>query len=92
MSISRRTVFYDNTNGVKRFWDWALVLTDIGTMVEPFMVNNRFYNGPSGEFDPTDEICRIDEIRSIPIDKQQLALSGGDHHLHGGVCIPRDGR
>lgn len=92
MSIQKRTVFYDNTGGIARFWDWALVTTTIGSMAEPFVVNDRHAMEKSIEYDPTDEIVRVDEIRAHTIDSQQLELSGGQHHLHGGVLVPRVGR
>lgn len=90
--IHKRTVFYDNTGGVVRFWDWAMVITNLGTMVEPFNVNTRKIASDSLQnFDPTDEATRIDEIREESIDKQQLVLSGG-YHLHGGYHQPHVGR
>ena len=93
MSILKRTVFYDNTGGVVRFWDWAEVLTTIGTMVEPFRVDaRRSTQTATIQFDPTDEMCRIDEIRALDIDRSKLYLSGGEYALHNGCQIPRDGR
>ncbi len=94
MSIQRRTVFYDLTDGIVRFWDWALVTTTLGTMAEPFNANARHQlDTPAIEFDPTDEMCRIDEIRAVPSDFQSKFMSGGsDTVLSGGVLIPRDGR
>lgn len=93
MSILKREVFYDNTGGYVRFWDWALTTTTLGTMAEPFLPNDRHVaNAPFDEFDPTDPITRIDGIRAYTVDKQLLALSGGQHQLHGGYLHPRDGR
>ena len=93
MSIQRRAVFYDNTNGIVRFWDWALVTTTLGTMAEPFLPNARHSpDADFGQFDPTDEIARIDDIRASSIDTSLLTLSGGEHQLHGGAQLPRDGR
>lgn len=93
MSINNRTVFYDNTGGIVRFWDWASVDTTLGAMAEPFMVNARRSNDtPTIEFDPADEIAKITEIRSAPIDISMLVLSRGQDSLHGGYQIPRDGR
>ena len=86
MSIQRRTVFYDVTHGISRFWDWALVTTTLGTMAEPFMPNAR---DSGSEFDPEDEINRIDEIRAQPIDVSMLVLSGGEAQIHGGYQLPR---
>lgn len=91
-SIKKREVYYDNTGGIARFWDWAVVTTSLGTMVEPFLPNDRKLMGADfDDFDPTDEVARIDEIRAAPRDKSLLALSGGEHQLHGGVLNPRTG-
>lgn len=91
--IVKRTVFYDNTDGVKRFWDWALARTSLGTMAEPFVANNRHSVGTVNiQFDPTDMISRIDDIKEADIDQSLLLLSGGDEQIHGGTLIPRTGR
>lgn len=92
MSIRKREVFYDNTGGYVRFWDWAVVTTTLGTMAEPFMPNDRHQFGPYDQFDPTDAIARIDDLRASTIDKQLQVLSGGSHALIGGTLNPRDGR
>lgn len=92
-SIIRRTVFYDNTGGIARFWDWALCGTTLGTMAEPFSANNRHaVNTASIEFDPEDEIARIDYITQASSDRQQLLLSGGNEVIHGGTLMPKVGR
>lgn len=92
--IKKRTVFYDTTGGVVRFWDWAQVVTSLGTMAEPFVVNLRKIASDSLQnFDPTDEATRIDEMVGMTIDKQQQVLSGGgENHIHGGYTMPHVGR
>lgn len=93
MSIQKRTVFFDNTDGIVRFWDWALVTTTLGTMAEPFVANGRhLLQADFAQFDPTDEISRIDDMRAASIDASLLVLSGGDRALNGGSQLPRDGR
>ena len=92
MSILKRTVFYDDVNGIKRFWDWAVVTTSIGSAAEPFVVNMRSMDAPVRNFDPTDECARIDEIKQADINKSLLMLSGGNYRLHGGNLLPRVGR
>jgi len=93
MSILNRTIFYDNTRGLAMFWDWALVTTTLGVMAEPFVVGQKLTaNNPLEDFDPEDEINRIDSIRAMPLHKEQLVLSGGDDHLHGGPTVTRVGR
>ena len=90
MSIQTRSVFYDESGGLVRFWDWAIVTTTLGTMAEPFMVNARPTDGE--DWDPEDEINRIDHIRGSPRDQAQLILSGGSGHvLNGGNQMPRNG-
>lgn len=90
MSIKKRSVFYDDTNGIVRFWDWAIVNTSLGTMVEPFLPNERHKIDGVSEFDPTDIISRIDDIRASSVDTQYKTLSGGEHALHGGYQLPRN--
>ena len=93
MSILNRTVYYDNSRGRAMFWDWAVVTTTLGTMVEPFIAGAKFTaDVPMIEFDPDDEIARMDTIRAMPLDREQLILSGGDGHLHGGPSVTRLGR
>jgi len=93
MSIQARSVFFDNTNNIVRFWDWAIVTTTLGTMAEPFVVNERTQlNTPTIEFDPTDEMVRIDNIRAMPVGQSYNVLSGDDMPMHGGEQMPRDGR
>ena len=92
--IQRRIVFVDNSvSGVIRFSDWAAVKTPIGYMVEPgFIVNNRHPIGiDMTDFDPTDEMNRIDDIQFIDMLQEKTVLSGGTA-LHGGPCMPRVGK
>lgn len=93
MSIQKRTVFFDYTDGVVRFWDWAQVKTTLGTMVEPFTPGVRYDFSAQLEYDPTDEIARIDEMRALDVDKSGIVLSSNTVQvLHGGITMPRDGR
>ena len=93
MSIQKRTVFYDDTAGIARFWDWAVTTTTLGVMAEPFCPADRYGFSPTIEFDATNEICRIDEIRAAPIDRHKFMLSGNDDQvLHGGALMPRNGK
>ncbi len=92
MSILKREVLYDYTGGIARFLDMAVCTTTLGTMSEPFSPNNRFNFGNFQDFDPTDEINRVDCIRAINGDKAMLELSGGAHQLIGGVMNPKVGR
>lgn len=92
MSILKRDVFYDDAKGFITFWDWAKVTTTLGAMVEPFVVGQKFVaDVDKADFDPEDEISRIDSIRIMDLNKEQLILSGGGH-IHGGSLIPVLGR
>lgn len=92
MSIRKRVVFYDNTRGFVRFWDWALVTTSLGTMAELFQPGLRFATAtPHQEYDPEDPMARIDEMRAVDRNEMQRVLGGGDHHLMGGVSSPLTG-
>lgn len=92
-SILKRTVFIEENGGALTFQDWALCTTTLGTMVEPFMPNTRKSNDVGMiDFDPTDEISRIDQIQRINSDLLPKLLSGGDDVLHGGTHMPRVGR
>ena len=91
MSILKRTCYYDNSRGRAMFWDWAKVTTPLGVMAEPYIAGLKFsHNLPTVDFDPDDEINRIDEIRALPIDKEQLILSSSAvDHLMGGPTVTR---
>ena len=91
MSIQKRTVFYDIAGGVVRFQDWALVTTTLGVMAEPFEINRRAGDINIPNFDFTDEVNRIDDIKQMDGNKSMLQLSGGDHQLNGGNTMPRVG-
>ncbi len=94
MSILNRTVYYDTSRGKIMFWDWAKVTTTLGVMAEPFVAGAKHVaNTPLIDFDPDDEINRIDEIRAMPLDREQLILSSSAvDHLHGGPTVTRIGR
>lgn len=90
MSIQKREVFFDYTGGIARFWDWSLTTTTLGVMAEPFLANDRYKRDGVSEFDPTDMMARIDNIRAATVDRQLQMLSGGDHALIGGSLHPRN--
>ena len=89
-SILKREVFFDDTGGKVRFWDWALTTTTLGSMAEPFNPNDRFKIDGVSEFDPTDDMTRIDAMSASSIDTQAKSLSGGNHALIGGPLNPRN--
>lgn len=92
MSIVKREVFYDNSGGYARFWDFALVQTSLGAMVEPFVPGSpKPPDSDVENFDPTDEIARIDSISAKPRDIEKRFLFGEEQSLHGGDLRPRVG-
>lgn len=93
--IHKRTVYYEKKpGGVFRFSDFASVVTNLGQMIElrqPF--SRRAIGGDLGDFDPADEMSRIDEMQNIDMLKEKQILSGGEYPpLHGGYLMPRVGR
>jgi hypothetical protein len=91
-TIQKRTVFYEQTPGNPIiFSDWARVITPMGAMVEPFVVGNKLVAGQGvSDYVPKDEMSRIDEMIGIDMDKEKSILA--DDYLHGGHCMPRQGR
>ena len=77
--IQKRTLFVNDNDGVKRFHDWATVVTPIGVMAEPFQ-----QIGARGalQLDWEDEMTRVDDILGFTNGAEQLVLPGD--HLHGG--------
>jgi hypothetical protein len=68
--------------------DWAVVVTSIGTCVEPFgMFDRHVHDVQIRNRDWEDDISRIDKIEFLSLDKQVA----GDN-VHGGYLLPRDGR
>lgn len=91
-TIQKRTVFYEKKEGQPfRFHDFAQVVTPLGVMVEPFLPNNKLTFGNITDFDPADEMARIDVMQGIDMDREKLVLSD-DEVIHGGHCMPRTGR
>jgi len=90
MGILKREVYYDDTGGLVRFWDWALTTTTLGVMAEPFNPNDRLRIDGVSEFDPTDDMARIDSLRAQTVDRQPQILSGGNDALIGGPLNPRN--
>ena len=97
MSILKRTVYYGNDgNGNLRFLDWAKVITSIGVMVEPVVVNGRVIPGGNNDLnsnDPTDIIRMVNEMEEIDLTKYKNVLScDSGTVLHGGSILPYSGR
>jgi len=91
MSIQRRTVFYDIIDGVVRFHDWAIVTTTLGSMAEPFVMQQQINVDDESDYedyDFTDMMHRIDDMRQMDSHKAKKQL--GDNTI-GGTLLPRVG-
>lgn len=95
--ILSRTVFVEKGAGagtVHRFAEFARVITPLGHMVEPFVVGAKYTPAtPIQQHDDTDEMCRIDEIVYVDLDRLPTMLGdGASPAFHGGNQMPRTGR
>jgi hypothetical protein len=94
--ILKRTIFMDDSGGLVRFHDWAVVTHALGTMMEPFIGIQRYERNTLGgciPFDATDGMCRIDRIERLSLDKGfQIMPDPSGMNLHGGNLMPRTGR
>jgi hypothetical protein len=93
--IVKRTVFYDQlpNQGPLVLHDWNIVLTSVGNMMEPARPWQRLsltLTGQAATFDPTDDICRVDELQQFPMGKEEM-LMGDTIALIGGGTYPRKG-
>ena len=88
MAINKREVFYSkDKRGIIKFEDFCIVQTELGAMVEPFLVNGR----PEGAATPwnyADEMSRIDKMTEIDDNQRMRILSGNTQYLHGGETSP----
>lgn len=92
-NILKRTVFCDDKNGYLLFADWAMCIVEINgqkqTMFEPFKTIGLRRDLASDtdltDYDPSDEMCRIDEIRIVPQSQWNKMFSMGGHIVMGGV-------
>jgi len=87
MIIQKRTVFNEVVDGTIRFHDWALVVTPVGSMVEPFQeIGLR----ATTNIDWTDEMTKINEIKNLPTSSEHNMYTSGVA-LIGGTLM-RTGR
>ena len=93
MSILKREIYCDQVNGVIRFWDWAIVTTTIGAMIEPFSINPyHTLDSQPVAVDRNDIMRRIDAIHLADHGTDKLVLSGGGSAgINGGNLIFRTG-
>lgn len=88
--IKRRSVLYTRNKGIHRFLGWAITVTTLGSMVEPFLVNDRTIPGMSvPNHDPSDPMARIDELQNVPSGMERQLMSDDGLPLHGGDLSPR---
>ena len=62
-SVLRRTIYFDSSHDEVRFFDFALVQTTLGTMVEPVSASKLPTYG--AQFDPTNELTKIDAMEPL---------------------------
>jgi len=98
MSILKRTVLYyppspKSPRGTFRFPGWALVTTTLGTMLEPFNINDRFVTGMGQsvmDFDPSDIMARVDDMQPVSDRLDWKTTSFGETMpVGGGDLLPR---
>jgi hypothetical protein len=90
MGILRRTLIMGSEKDQIRFWDWNRVSTTLGQMFEP----RPYLNRPAfAQFDPADELAKIDEIeyrdRRVPWFFDMEGDPATKTRLHGGELIPQ---
>ena len=89
--ILRRTVFYDDSDGYVRPFEFNLVMTSVGPCLEPnfaILPRTTVRDAPAS-FDASDEMSRVHEIKPFSLDKQLLIM--GEQTI-GGVLMPKVGR
>ena len=87
MSILKRQIFIDGSKGQVRFYDWAIVTTTLGSMVEPR--NLSLFPTKGAEYNPLDMMAKIDEIGSIDILRHKESFLGAGQVIHGGNQMPQ---
>ena len=86
--ITKRTVFFDDSKGYTKFLDWALVMTDLGPMWEPFQFR-KFAMGNAADV-ATDMMAKVDEIKPMLEDKfHQIMSNDSGAALMGGKLFPK---
>jgi len=93
--ILKRTIFIDDSDGYVRFHDWAVVITEMGAMFEPFQHAGVKHSGGCKQglqnYNAKDAMCRIDRIERLPMG-MGYRLIAGDGIVTGGTQMPRSGR
>ncbi len=84
----KRTIFTDRSKGYIQIWDWAEVVTELGTMYEPYYPDQYSINADISDYDAADSMTKVHEIREVSFVDINYAL-GDDARLHGGHLRPR---
>ncbi len=89
-SIMTRTVYIDNREDQVRFFDWCVVGTSLGTMIEPRQMMGFIKGAKAGfaNYDPLDECSKITRIESVDR-RNKFAFLGAGLVLHGGEQVPQ---
>lgn len=91
--ITRRTVYYENTDGEGiKFLDWAIATTGIGSMMEPFQIDDRcHFNMQFDSYGRRDMINRVDVMRGCNMRGTNHIMNfGNNYKIHEGMGL-RDG-
>lgn len=84
-SILKRTVFFtQNGDGLIRPYDWAQVITTLGTGAEPHMCGSGHIqtdiDKPNADFE-NDEIRIIHDLKVVDDSVALQSINGGDEYL-----------
>lgn len=85
-SVLRRVLYMDGSKNSVRFYDFALVQTTLGAMVEPVTWNRL---SPTLQHDPLDDLTRIDALEGIDLLREMNTKLGAGEVIHGGCQGPR---
>ena len=90
-SILTRTIYFDNRNDRIRFFDWNIVGTTLGTMVEPRAIMGIERNTKAGfdNYNHNDECCKVTNMQCMDR-RNKFAFLGAGQVLHGGEQFPQN--
>lgn len=97
--ISKRTVYYENSDGYIRWHDWAKVnVAGFGDLMQPYQVRPAAVVGLSSttdraNYNSIDPERIITEMKEVSLDKAYFNASYDNTYLlNGGFQVPRTGR
>jgi hypothetical protein len=88
--ILNRQLLVDRSKGR---WDWhdmAIVATGVGVCMEPGIAWERVNIGAKSNFDPEDDMTRVDGVVEVERGRIGYLFGGaGGTSIHGMICMPR---